>query len=304
MRKHLFMARMHTVGAALAALLIAGCGGGGDALSEIVGTGGTGVISGVVTKGPIANATVTAFAISDGQVGPQLGTAATDASGGFTMNIGTYGGSVMLQASGGTYTDEATGQTMPMAAGDVMTAVLSSVAAGTTTGSVQVTPVTSMAQAMAQRMSGGMSASNIAAANAAMGAYVGVSDIMHVQPTNTLTPGSGATASQDARNDGMMLAAMSQYAKTLGMSASSALVTAMMKDASDGTMDGLAGGTPIQMGMGGMMGGSSMLPAASGSSGLAGAMTTYVNSSANMSGLTASDMAALIQRLTTSNGKI
>lgn len=300
-----FMVRMTSLAAAVTALALGGCGGGGaDAIgADIVGTGGTGVISGAVVKGPVADATVTAFAVSGGQAGAQIGSAATDGSGRFTMNIGSYTGPLMVRATGGSYKDEATGQTMPMGAADVMTAVMPSVAAGTST-TVQVTPVTGMAQAMAQRMGGGMTDANIAAANAAMGAYFSVGDILHVQPMNPLVAGSGATASQDARNYGMALAAMSQYAKTAGMSTSSAMVTAMMNDASDGVMDGAAAGAQIQMGMGGMMGGSSMMPATAGSSGLAAAMTGYMNSGANASGLTASDMAAMIQRLTTSAGKI
>lgn len=288
-----------------AALAIAGCGGGGGdgAAADIVGTGGTGVISGSVVKGPVANATVTAFALSNGQAGAQIGTATTDANGSFAMNIGSYAGPVMLRASGGSYRDEASGQTMPMGAGDIMTAAMPSMAAGTTV-TMQLTPVTAMAQAMAQRMQGGMTGANIVAANAAMGAYFGVGDILHVPPMNPLVAGSGAGASQDARNYGMTLAAMSQYARSAGMSTSSAVVTAMMDDASDGTMDGAAAGMKIQMGMGGMMGGSSMMPAGAGSSGLASAMTSYMNSSANKSGLTATDMGALIQRLSTASGRI
>lgn len=305
MDKSFSLVHMSAPVVALAAMLaLGGCGGGGGVAADVVGTGGTGVINGSVIKGPVANATVTAFAVSGGQVGSAVGTATTDASGAFTMNIGSYGGAMMLRASGGTYKDEATGQTMSVAAGDMMTAAVPSVAAGTATTGLQLTPVTGMAQAMAQRMNGGMTTANMVAANAAMGAYFSVSDILHVQPMNPLTPGSGAAASQDARNYGMTLAGMSQYAKTLGMSTSSALVTAMMNDAADGMMDGTAAGTPIQMGMGGMMGGSSMLPASAGSSSLAAAMSSYMNSSANLSGLTANDMAALIQRLTTSSGKI
>lgn len=41
-----------------------------------------------------------------------------------------------------------------------------------------------------------------------------------------------------------------------------------------------------------------------GTSGLATAMTGFINSVANASGLTATDMAALIQKLTNSNGQI
>ena len=85
-----------------------------------MGSGGTGYLSGVVTKGPVSGTTVTAYAIAGGQPGAQVGTATTDVNGGFSMSIGTYAGPVMLQTSGGNYTDEATGTTMSMAQGDVM----------------------------------------------------------------------------------------------------------------------------------------------------------------------------------------
>ncbi len=284
-------------------LLAAGCGGGGGTSSDVVGSGGTGSISGVATKGPITNATITGYGISGGQMGSQIGSAITDATGHFTMPIGTYAGPVMMKVSGGTYKDEATGSSMGMASGDVMTAVMPSVVAGANINGIQVTPVTAMAQTMAQSMTGGMTEANIAAANAAMGNYFMVSDILHVQPMNPLTTGSGTGASQDARNYGMTLAAMSQYAKTLNMSASSAMVTAMMNDASDGMMDGMRGGSQISMSMGGMMG-SGMMAANSGTSGMATAMTAFVNSSANVSGLMVTDMAGLMQKLSSTNGKI
>ena len=254
-------------------------------------------------KGPTANATVVAYAVSAGQPGAQIGSATTDANGNFTMTVASYTGPVMLQASAGTFRDEATGALMTMAAGDVMTAVLPSVAAGATINGIQVTPVTSMAQTRAQQMTGGMTDANIAAANTAMGNYFSVSDILHVAPMNPLVPGSGAGASPDARNYGMTLAAMSQYAKSLNMANTSALVTSMMSDASDGMMDGRKGSSPISMTMGGMMGTSMMAPTA-GTSGLATAMTNFVMSPANMSGLTATDVAPLVQKMSTSSGRI
>jgi hypothetical protein len=287
---------------AMTLLLATGCGGGGTS-ADAPGTGGMGVISGVVTKGPVGNATVTAYGVSGGQMGTQIGMATTDASGNFTMPIGTYGGPVMMQASGGTYKDEATGLSMGMAQGDVMTAIVPSVVAGASSTGVQVTPVTAMAQALAQQMSGGMTAANMATANAAVGNYFSVSDILHIQPMNPLTTGAGTGASQDARNYGMTLAAMSQYARTLNMSVSSALVTAMMNDASDGVMDGKRGGTQISMSMGGMMG-TAMMASNSGTGSLATAMAVFMNSSVNLSGLTLGDMAGLMQKLNNSNGRI
>lgn len=295
--------RMKVAGATLATLLlVTACGGGGDSGLGIVGTGGTG-ISGSVIKGPVSNATVAAFAISGGQVGAQLGTTTTDANGNFSMAMSDYSGPVMIRTTGGSYRDEATGQPMSMGAADMMTAVVPSLTSGTTTTGIQVTALTGMAQTMAQQMTGGMTASNIAAANSAMGAYFGVSDVLHVSPMNPLVAGSGATATQDARTYGMTLAAMSQYAKTLGMSVSSGAVTAMMSDASDGVLDGKKAGAQISMSMGGMMG-TSMMPATAGTTGMADAMTAFANSTANVSGITATQMASLIQRIGTSSGAL
>jgi hypothetical protein len=280
---------------------LAACGGGGD--GGAAGTPVSGVISGTATKGPMNGATVTALGIGGGQAGARIGSATTDASGNFTMGIGGYAGPVMLQVSGGSFTDEATGTTMPMAPGDVMTVAMPTVAAGSTTSGVQVTPVTAMAQTLAQHMSGGMTDANIAAANTAMGNYFSVSDILHTQPMNPMVVGAGAGASQDSRDYGMTLAAMSQYAKSLNMTISSAMVTAMSADATDGVMDGKNGGNPISMPMGGMMG-ANMMASTSGTSSLATAMTSFIGSPANASGLRAADMSALIQKLSNSNGQL
>lgn len=78
----------------------------------------------------------------------------------------------------------------------------------------------------------------------------------------------------------------------------------MMNDASDGVMNGMMGGTRIDMGgMGGMMHGTMMQPDA-GTSGMATAMMSFVVSPQNKSGVTLQDMQPLIDRLETSNGTI
>ena len=279
-----------------------GGGGGGDGGGN--GTVTQGSLSGTATKGPVSNATVTAYAISNGQMGSQIATTTTNSNGNFAMTTGSYGGPVMLQVSGGSYTDEATGSAMTMGAGNVMTALIPAVTAGETVSGIQVTPVTAMAQAKAQHMAGGMTDANIAAANTAMGNYFSVSDILHTQPMNPLVNNSGTAAgvTQDMKNYGMVLAAMSQSAKTLNMN-TSALVTGMMNDANDGVMNGMmSGGSPIQMPMGGGMMGS--MPSTVGTSSLGAAMTGFMNSTANASGLTTPDMATLITKLNSSNGQI
>jgi hypothetical protein len=282
--------------------IAAGCGGGGgggDLAFNNVGSGGTGLVSGTVTKGPVGNASITAYAISAGQMGAQIGSATTDVNGNFSMTIGSYAGPVMLQMSGGSYTDEATGAPMSMAQGDVMTAAMPSVTAGASNSGVQVTPVTAMAQTRAQHMAGGMTDANIASANTAMGNNFSVTDILHVAPMNPLVAGSGTGASLDAQNYGMTLAAMSKYAQTLGLSSSSGMVTAMMNDATDGVLDGKTATGPVQMGGG--MGGGMMLPAAAGTSGMGGAMNTFMHSTQNKSGVTTPD---LVSKLNGATGQV
>ena len=211
----------------------------------------------------------------------------------------------MLQLSGGQYRDEATDRTMDMSQNTVMSAVIPDMIAGETIGNIEITPLTSMAQARAQNMAGGMTQANISSANSAVGQFFDIGDILSTEPMNPLVQDSGAAASQDQRNYGMTLAAMSQEAYELAMPYSSGIVTAMMDDASDGKMDGMMGGSNISMGgMGGMMGGV-MMQSTAGTSDLASAMTTFVgNTTYNRSGLTTTDMQALIDKLNAASGVI
>jgi hypothetical protein len=165
-----------------------------------------------------------------------------------------------------------------------------------------MTPLTSMAQTMAQSMAGGMTPPNVTVANRSVGNYFMAGDILHVSPMNPLTPGAGNTADQNMKNYGMAIAAMTQLAKDAGMPFSSGMVTAMMNDASDGRMNGMMGASPVQMG-GGMMGGS-MMSSNAGTSGMGTAMSQFIQSPANKSGVTLTDMQGLMNKLASSNGVI
>jgi hypothetical protein len=288
--------------------LFFGCGGGGSSSVTTPGehggtTGTTGIISGTAVKGPINGGAVTVFTVTNGSMGTQLASGTTDSRGNYNISIGDYAGPVMLQMSGGTYVDEATGATVSMAPGDVMTAVMTTLSSGTSVTGVQITPLTSMAQAMAHNMAGGMTDANVTAANTAIGNYFIVSDILHTAPMNPLAPGAGTGATQDMRNYGMAIAAMTQYAKNIGMTSSSGIVTSMMNDASDGVMNGMMGNTQIAMG-GGMMSGGTMMLSTAGTTGLTTAMTQFIGSAMNQSGLTLSDMQALMDHLGSLNGQL
>lgn len=278
--------------AAGAALMLSSCGGGG-------GTDVNGTISGRAIKGPVDGATVTAFGINgNGTMGSMLGSAVTDSAGNFIMSAGSYSGPVMLQMSGGSYKDEATGNVMTMYAGDIMTTVMPAIVSGGSMTGVQVTPLTSIAQVMAQHMTGLMTAANITAANDAVGSYFMVNDIVHTVPMDPTVANSGMSATKDEKVYGMAIAGMSQEAKDLVMPKSSGMVSAMMQDASDGIMNGMMGATAISMnGMGGMGGGGmgggmivSSMSTTAGTSGLASAMASFMtNTAVNRSGITTAD---------------
>ncbi len=297
------MARDQTLWACAAflGLAIGGCGGGGGGGSASP-PAAEGSISGVATKGPVAGAAMAAYAIESGVMGRALGSATTDGQGSFSVPIGSYSGPVMLRMSGGHFMDEASGVDTPMQQGDVMTAVIASMPAGTMMSGIQVTPLTSMAQARAQRMAGGMSAANIASANAAIGCYFQVGDILRVRPINPLIPGSGNPPDPDSRNYGMTIASMSQLAANLGMPFASGMVAAMMDDVSDGRLNGMMDGSPVMM-HGGMMGGTP-LPSFGATSGMSNAMAQFVRSPMNRSGLAIQDMQGLINRLMVSTGEM
>ncbi len=266
---------------------------------------GSGTISGTAFMGGMRSGTVVAYAVSGGMMATQLGTSSVDASGNFNIPVGAYAGTVMLLMTGGTFVDEATGTTMTMQPGDVLTSSVPSLAAGSAMTGVRVTPLTSMAQGRAQGMPGGLTAANVAAANTAVGNYFSIGDILTTAPMDPAVAGSGAAADLSAKNYGMTIAAMSQYARTVGMTVnSSGIFTAMMEDASDGVMNGMMGSASITMsGMGGVMGGSTM-QANAGTTGLAAAMTTFVGSSRNASGVPIADVQALVDKLNASSGAI
>lgn len=281
----------------LKSLPAAGSSGGG-------GTPTSGTISGTVVKGPVAGAAVAAFAIVNGAMGALVGSGTTDASGSFTVSIGSYAGPLTLQATAGTFADEATGTIMPLMSGDVLAACIPALTAGAATTGIQLTPLTSMACARARALTGGTTPANVAAANAAVGAYFSINDILRTTPMDPMVAGSGTGATQDQKNYGMVVAAMSQYAQSIGMTASSSsLVTAMARDASDGVMDGMMGSTGISLaGMGGMTSGT--MQATAGTSGLAAAMSTFIGSSMNKSGVPVADMQSLMDQLAASNGQL
>ena len=189
-------------GLILVVLALFGCGGGGgsDAPS------GTTKISGVASVAPINGGTVEVFKIVNGvKVTPSIASGKTDANGSYTLSWQSYSGPVLVEVSGGSYIDPASGNTsatIPLVA--PLRAVVPN-ASGTV--SAAVTPFTELAVQLS-----GANLSTAAIKNEDVAIMFNVDDIIKTQPlaptANALT---AATPAQ--RSYTLALTAFSQIVK-------------------------------------------------------------------------------------------
>lgn len=206
------------------AIGLSGCGGGGGG-STPQNTPSTTTISGVASKGLIDGATATAFILNaNGTKGAQLGNAATTlADGSFMIDLGTYTGNVIIEVTGGSYTDEATGVTVINTA--KLRVALTDVSGETT---ANATALTEVAVQVAESNAGGLTASNIEKANTQVSNLVGV-NIVETLPADVLGTGA-STESADAQAYGVALAGISQM---LADGTAADVETAVMQLAAD-----------------------------------------------------------------------
>ena len=192
-----------------ASALIASCGGGGNNAPAVPTT----TISGSAVKGPVNGATVT---VKNAATGAVLGTTTTGTGGTYKLDI-VFSGDVIVEVSGGTYTDEATGASTPLTS--PMKVVLAA-NGGAVTGIV--TPLTTMAFNSAFGASGKPSSKDFNTVAAALAAQFKLTGI---NLATTLPTTSGST---DAY--GKVLAAVSRYLKDNSVPLSS-LIAASLSNA-------------------------------------------------------------------------
>jgi hypothetical protein len=126
--------------AALIGSLLAGCSSGHN---PTVAT-----LSGAIVKGPVDGATVCAYELVPTGKGSQLGCTRTRADGSYTLDL-AFSGPVIVEATGGTYVDEASG-----APGVALGAPLTTAGLLAAEGSfLAATPLTTMA--LSQAVNGG-----------------------------------------------------------------------------------------------------------------------------------------------------
>lgn len=188
-------------------LWLAGCGGsGGDSASPGTPVVAANTVAGVASKGPLLGASVCAYAVTNGAKGAQIGACVQSAAGGaYTLDLGAYTGAVLLEATGGSYVDEATGATLTLTT--TLHGVLANFAGGN--ASAALTPLTELSYQLASASAGGLSTANIQAATASVQTNFGVADIVATQPVDALSLPSPVTTDQKAY--ALALAALSQY---------------------------------------------------------------------------------------------
>jgi hypothetical protein len=191
------MKMIHLIGLVLmvAVSSLAGCHGGG-------GSEPTTVVSGVASKGPIKGGTIKVFAIRGGieDRSTPLGQGPTTDNGNYTIDIGAYTGPILVEATGGSFTDEVSGAAVTMKA--PLRAVFSNASAGTQ--AMAITPLTELAYKKAVGAGALLTNTSIDDANANVSSYFKLTDII-----STLPQAGGG--SDDQKKYAAVLASFAQY---------------------------------------------------------------------------------------------
>ena len=148
--------RCFTLCALSTALFLAACGGDDEdttaATPAVPPAAAATTLTGAVVKGPVSGALVCGYAVAGSARGAALGACATtDANGNYTLSLPVGSGPLWLEASGGSYTDEATGASTTLPAGAVLATLATANGAAVT---AMLTPLTTLALNAARAAAG------------------------------------------------------------------------------------------------------------------------------------------------------
>jgi hypothetical protein len=187
--------RCFTLCALSAALFLAACGGDDDdttAAAPVVVPPAVTQLTGAVVKGPVAGAQVCGYAVAGSARGAALGTCVTtDANGNYTLSLPVASGPLWLEASGGSYTDEATSAAATLPAGSVL-ASLATANGGNVTA--MLTPLTTLALNAARAAVGSTGTLDAAAFQAAATALLATFDLPATLDLTSTLPAFGTAA--------------------------------------------------------------------------------------------------------------
>lgn len=205
-------------------------------------------LSGAVVDGPVGGATVSAYTISSAGVvsSTAIATTTTTATGSYTLTLpaGTTG-PLLIVSTGGSYTDDVTGQTV---SAPPLSAIVPSIASGATSVVAQLTPLTTVA---AQAALAGANAANPVATlassiNSLLSSYFGGQGNILLTPLVDVSSAACASAANQASVDAsLIMAGIAQLASANNVTTAQ-LVQALVADyESDNVFDGTASGVAL-----------------------------------------------------------
>lgn len=163
-----------------AAVILVNCGGGGSTLPPerpMVS------VSGVAYDGPIVGGTVSAYVFDSGVRGELIARATTDSGGFFGLDINTHAGPLLVEVSGGSYVEEASGVLVNLAAEQKLRTLINH--RPDRSHSIAITYFTNLAAGLAAHMiaQGKDAALSIDEANSLLSSFAAV-DIVTTEPLN------------------------------------------------------------------------------------------------------------------------
>lgn len=218
----------------------------------------TATINGAVVDGPVSGATMNAYEVTaTGTVGTLIGgpvMTSTDGNGTYVLNLnlqtlGGYDGPILLQATNGTYTDAASGQTVNLATTGL---TLSALIAPPTQGwsavgnlSISVTPLSTIAANAGLGMIADGTAAVAAAnqVNSAVATYFGaLSNLLTTTVLDLTHAGCAASATQPSIDESVVIAAIAQLAASNQVTEPNLLMALIQDVTADGIFDGIGSG--------------------------------------------------------------
>lgn len=228
-------------------LILTGCGGSGGGSSTPVADFMV-TLEGGIVKGKVSGASISVFAVDSSGVktGSAIATATTDADGMYTIALGNFSGVYIVEATGGSYVDEATGQTKSIPTDSPLRAVSSvDTPSQDLIITATVTPLTDIAVQVAEQKTGGLTATNVTASNDEVGALffgdtASAGDKLLTTIPADVTSESSAIQTDDEKLYGLMLGAITVLQTELGTL--SDVTAAIAKDiAADGNLSDVSG---------------------------------------------------------------
>jgi len=197
-------------------------------------------LNGMVVMGPVEGATVSVYVLNeDGTRGDLITTTTTDVEGKYSFDE-EITGSVAVVVTGGTYIDEATGDTVVIPDDYELMTLLSEAEGRENVGVTALTTIASM-RASETAVEKGL-ATAIDAANKDVATTFGLDgvDIVTVTPDDLTDPDEDVDVNSDETGHGLILAAFTQMGLDAEITAENLLLLLenFADDYSDGTLDG------------------------------------------------------------------